>query len=399
MPPWKPTDPHGTFEHERTLSDSEIETISSWVAGGVPEGKSSDLPEPITFPETWSAGTPNSVVQPSGAFPLEAGADDIYRCFPMVLQSSSDLYVRGYEVLPGNRSIVHHVLLFTDAQGQSQALDDADPGPGYTCFGGAGFSNGLGGIGGWVPGSQAEMFPLGTGVRIPAGARIVMQVHYSTSQVSSQSGPLQPDLTRLGLYFSPVPLQEIGFLPVVNPFFSIPADDSHYEVKAYLPIFSTVELVAIAPHMHLLGKEMTVVAHFPGGATQQLIRIDDWEFHWQGTYTYRTPITLPRGTLIELTAYYDNSENNPDNPAHPPVVVSWGERTTDEMCIAFLSVKAPGTPSMNTVPYSLTGRGTESIVSQGSDASPVQAGYVRVANSSGATPSGLAIFGYRQNGV
>ena len=101
-------DPHGTFEGERVLSDSEIAAISQWVTDGVPEGKASDLPDPITFPETWSGGKPNAVTQPSEAYPLKAGADDIYRCFPMLVPSSSDLYVRGYEVLPGNRSIVHH---------------------------------------------------------------------------------------------------------------------------------------------------------------------------------------------------------------------------------------------------------------------------------------------------
>jgi hypothetical protein len=334
MPPWKPENSHGIFLGERSLSGQEIETITAWVESGAPEGDASDLPEPLRFPDAWSAGTPDKIIQPSSAYPVGTGSDDVYRCFPITVDSTNDLYVRGYEVLPGNRAIVHHVLLFTDEAGQSVSLDEADPGPGYTCFGGAGFLSGLGALGGWAPGASPQIFPLGTGVRMAKGTRIVLQIHYSLAEFSrSSSGPPAPDLTRVGLYFSSVPLQRISFLPVVNPFFSIPAGDSHYQVKATLPIFTAVELVAIAPHMHLLGREATVEARFPNGERRQLIRIDDWDFHWQGNYTYREPITLPAGTIIEMTAYYDNSLNNPENPSNPPVNVRWGERTTDEMCV------------------------------------------------------------------
>jgi mono/diheme cytochrome c family protein len=400
MPPWKPVNAQGLFEGERTLSDQEIETISHWVADGAPEGNPADLPEPISFPETWGAGTPDTVIQPASSFPLPAGSEDIYRCFPMSLNSQSDLNVRGYEVLPGNRAIVHHVLLFIDTLGVSTALDNADPGLGYACFGGAGFVIGLGALGGWAPGAGPGMFPLGTGVRIPAGARIVMQVHYSTAEAARLSfGPLEPDLTRVGLYLSPAPLEALRFLPVINTGFAIPAGDSAHEVKAFLPIFSTVDLVAIAPHMHLLGRKVLVEARFPDGSVRQLIRIDDWEFHWQANYLFRDPIRLPAGTLVEMTATYDNSTGNPKNPSNPPVEVRWGERTIDEMCLTFITVKNPGIPSMNTVPFSLTDRGTKSVVTQGAPFSSLQVGYARVTDTSGAAPSGIAIFGYRQNGV
>ncbi len=401
MPPWKAVNAHGVFEEERTLTDLEIQTLSQWATGGAQEGAASDLPEPITFPATWSAGTPDKGVQPSSTYPFQSGSDDIYRCFPMAVDSTSDLYVRGYEILPGNRAIVHHVILFIDELDQSVALDNAEPGPGYTCFGGAGFTSGLGILGGWVPGASPQMFPLGTGVRIPAGARVVMQVHYSLADFSkTSSGTPDPDLTRLGLYLSPTPLEAISFLPVVNPFFAIPAGQSHFQVKASLQITETVELLNIAPHMHLLGREATVEAQFPDGTVRQLIRIDDWDFHWQGFYNFREPILLPAGTRGVMTAYYDNSTGNPRNPSNPPVRVTWGERTTDEMCLTFLSVKSPGIPSMNTVPFTLTDRGSESVVTQGNSGSGnTQVGYARVTDVSGRAPSGLAIFGYRQNGV
>ncbi len=150
--------------------------------------------------------------------------------------------------------------------------------------------------------------------------------------------------------------------------------------------------------MHLLGRQAMLEAWLPNGDRKQLIRIDDWDFHWQGNYIFNDPVLLPAGTLVVLTATYDNSINNPRNPNNPPVLVRWGERTVDEMCLAFLSVKSPGTPSMNTVPFTLTDRGTESIITQ-DDVSATQVGYARVNEESGKAPSGLAIFGSRQNGV
>src|SRR5207245_10194397 len=150
--------------------------------------------------------------------------------------------------------------------------------------------------------------------------------------------------------------------------------------------------------MHLLGREATIEARFPNGDRRQLIRIDDWDFHWQGNYIYQDTITLPAGTILEMTAYYDNSFNNPKNPSNPPVTVQWGERTTDEMCLTFISVKSPGIPNINTLPFSMTDRGGNSLVTQGIGAEP-QVGYGRMTSSSGSAASGLAIISNRQTGV
>ena len=130
------------------------------------------------------------------------------------------------------------------------------------------------------------------------------------------------------------------FLPLVNQTFTIPPNDAHYRVDAAFPIAVPfpLKLWLIAPHMHLLGKEMTVQMKRPDGTTECLIRIDDWDFNWQGSYRYATPIDVPAGTRLSLTAYFDNSANNPRNPNDPPQPVSWGEATTDEMCLAFLGV-------------------------------------------------------------
>jgi hypothetical protein len=401
MPPWKPVNAHGVFEGERSLTDREIEILSRWAAEGAPEGNTNDLPEPRVFPDTWSAGAPDLVAQPPAAYPIDGGSADIYRCFPMDVNTPTDLYIRGYEILPGNRGVVHHVILFVD--GLSAALDDADPGLGYNCFGGPGFFEGVGAIGGWVPGSDASMFPVGTGVHLRAGARVVMQVHYSTQSAHGShthaATSLQPDLTRLGLHLSPTPLEQLSVVPVVNPFFTIPAGDPRFEVRALWPVLTNAELISISPHMHLLGREVTVSARFPNGSVRELIRIDDWDFHWQGAYRFREPVPLPAGTRIEAVVFYDNSSGNPRNPSNPPIAVRWGERTVDEMCLTVLTLKAPGAPSTSTLPFSINSGGAESVITQSASSATVQAGYARLNENTGVAPSGLAFFGYRRDWI
>src|SRR5262249_62381127 len=131
---------------------------------------------------------------------------------------------------------------------------------------------------------------------------------------------------------------------------------------------------------------------------RELFAIEDWYFHGKGSYPFQQPVSLPAGTMVELDAYYDNSTNNPRNPSSPPVPVSWGERTIDEMCLTFLVVKAPGTPSINTVPFSLSDRSLTSAVTREATAT-TSTGYAKVSSTSGPTPAGLAIFGYRQTGL
>ena len=402
MPPWKPVNAKGSFEGERMLTDLEIQTIVKWIDEGMIEGSSSDLPEPIKFPAIWTYNTPDVVVEPSTAYQLNPAGGEIYRCFTMPVTSAVDLNVRGYEVLPGNREIVHHVLLFVDKTRTSAALDAADPGPGYTCFGSPGFIPDTA-LGGWVPGMTPEIFPLGVGVTVPANSTIVMQIHYSPlghiSHPRETDAPPAPDKTKVGLFLSPAKLRPVDFLPVVNPFFSIPAGEKHYQVTAFLPIPTAVELTAVTPHMHLLGREVLVEARFPNGSTKELVHITDWDFEWQATYTLKQPVLLPAGTIVTSKAWYDNSAGNPRNPSSPPIPVRWGERTTDEMCLTFLSVTAPGARSMTEVPFTISDRGGTTINGTG-EAAATTVGYARLTPQPGnPTAEGLAIFGFRQNNV
>jgi len=334
MPPWKATDGCGEFRDERRLSDAEIEILGRWVEAGAPEGDAAQLPPPREFPSGWVLGEPDLVLANDEAYTPPPNVDT-YRCFTVATNLVADKFVGAVDTHPGDRATVHHVLTFIDTTGESVALDEAEPGPGYTCFGGPGFTT-TGTLGGWAPGSRPLEMPENVAFTLPAASRVVMQVHYHPHH-----GETSADRTQLGIYFSDAQApKEMRIVPLINRNFTIPPNDARYRVDAEFPIAVPfpLKLWLIAPHMHLLGNEMTVQMELPNGATKCLIRIDDWDFNWQGSYRYATPIDVPAGARLSLTAYYDNSSNNPRNPNEPPQSVSWGEATTDEMCLAFLGV-------------------------------------------------------------
>ena len=335
MPPWKATDGCGDFMDARRLTDAEIDTIAKWADAGAPQGNPSDLPPPREFPSDWLLGTPDLILANGEPFTPPAGRDT-YRCFTIPTNLVSSAFVRAVDTHPDDRETVHHVLTFIDPTGASLALDEADPGPGYTCFGGPGFALPGGSLGGWAPGTRPLELPEGVGFTLPAASRVVMQVHYHPHH-----GEPGPDRTELGVYFWPQkPEREMIFVPLINQTFTIPPNDPNYRVTAAFPIAVPwpLKIWFIAPHMHLLGKKMNVQVQPPGEAAQCLIDIQDWDFNWQGAYRYKQPISVPAGSQLSLTAYYDNSSANPRNPNDPPKAVSWGEETTDEMCIAFLGI-------------------------------------------------------------
>ncbi|MEW6730084.1 MAG: ascorbate-dependent monooxygenase [Acidobacteriota bacterium] len=333
MPPWKAAAGCGNFHDERILTQDEISTLVRWVEAGAPEGDPKDLPAPISFPDGWMLGEPDIALQSAEAYPLAATGDDVYRCFPVSDSFQQEQYVTAAEILPDNTSVVHHVLLFLDSKGESVKLDAAEPGPGYTCFGGPGFIP-AGGLGGWAPGNFPRFAPKGVGAKVPKGSRVVMQVHYHPN------GEAQQDRTRVGLHFAKEPVQsDLRNFPIFNFAFLIPPGKSNHKVTAQMmvPPGINIKVLGITPHMHLLGKSMKIEATLPNGNKRCLVNVDNWDFKWQGSYAYKDPVSLPGGTRLKLTAFYDNSVNNPNNPNNPPKPVYWGEQTTDEMCLAFVN--------------------------------------------------------------
>ena len=330
MPPWKADPNAGDFQDARRLSTHEIATLAKWADAGAPEGDPKDLPAPAHFNDDWALGKPDMVLQPSRAYHVEADGGDVYRCYVIPTDFTQDRYVSAVDVQPGNRAVVHHVIAFIDGDGRSANLDNHEKEPGYTSFGGVGFTP-TGALGGWAPGMTAHYLPAGVATQVPKGARIVLQVHYH------KDGKPETDLSRVGLYFAKGPVDKtLHVIPMIHGL-QIPAADARYTVtttSAPSPI--NYHLIAITPHMHLLGRVMKLTAIKPDGTKVPLVSVSDWDFNWQSTYFYKEPLALPAGTRVVMTATYDNSAHNPRNPNTPPRAVTWGEQTTDEMCIAFL---------------------------------------------------------------
>jgi hypothetical protein len=335
MPPWKATPACGDFKDARVLAQDEIDTIAKWVDNGAPQGNLSDLPTPKSFDGGWALGQPDLVLSyPESYTPPIAG--DMYRCFPMPATVPEDKYVSAIDIKPGDPTTVHHVIAYLDGSGtDSQKLDEADAGPGYTSFGGPGFSiTSLSAtLGGWAPGARPALLPDDVALLMPAQSRVVLQVHYHPHGIKTV-----PDNTQIGIYYAKKkPNRIVRILPLINQSFTIPPNDSNYKVATTpfsLPV--STHLYFVAPHMHLLGRKMHVTATLPSGSQKCLINVDDWDFNWQGMYQYADPVAIPSNTKFSVEAYYDNSSDNWRNPNNPPKPVAWGEQTTDEMCIAFL---------------------------------------------------------------
>jgi len=332
MPPWKPEAGFGEFQDTRHLSDAEIALIKRWVDGGAPEGKASDLPKSPAFVEGWQLGQPDLVLKMPESYTLHAEGRDVYQCFVIPMNNDEDKYVAAIEFRPGNRKAVHHALVFLDHTGTARKLDAADPDVGYRSFGGIGFTP-SGGLGGWAPGAAPYRLPDGVGRPVRKNSDVVLQVHYHPT------GKVETDQSTIGIYYLKTPPKQISYsLPLAQRRLDIQPGNNNYKATAEFTAPMDLEVIGVAPHMHLLGREMKVTATLPDGSVKPLIYIKDWDFNWQGQYLYREPMTFPKGTKFQMEAIYDNSPENPRNPSNPPKRVTWGEQTTDEMALCFVSI-------------------------------------------------------------
>lgn len=335
MPPWRADDP-GLFAHAQVLNKSQIAILQKWEKEGAPEGNVNKIPVAPVYSSAWPLGTPDLVVAPKHSYHVGASGNDVYRCFVIPTHLGHDQFISAIDVRPGCPRVVHHVIAYLDTTGTARKLEQAshDGQPGYTSFGGPGFPA-SGALGGWVPGFQPHSAPSGVGILLPKDADIVLQVHYH------RDGRPETDKTEVALYFQHGPVkQKMDYLPLLNPFLSIPAGDSNYTTSASVTVPINITIYTIQPHMHWLGKSMTVTATLPNGNDVTLLNVPHYSFNWQMQYAYKKPMKMPAGTRITLTAHYDNSAGNIRNPNSPPKHVWWGEQTTDEMCIAFIGFTA-----------------------------------------------------------
>jgi mono/diheme cytochrome c family protein len=341
MPPWPvSTREGGPFKEARILSEAEIATLAAWAEACSPEGDPRDAPPPRQFASGWPMGEPDLILSLPEPYALDAEGDDEHRVFVLPTALSEGKWIAGIDYKPGNPKVVHHALGALDVRKRARVLDGADPRPGYRVFGGFGL-NPDGFMSGWSPGRGPTAMPPGVGRYMPAGADFLLQVHYH------KSGKPETDATQVGLYFARDPVdKEISIRLVTPPMnrllrvvpdLMIPAGADHHEVAGSLILDGEDRhLIGVTPHMHWLGKDFLLRATLPDGSKRMLIKVDRWDFNWQGSYDFTEPIALPRGTKVEMVAHFDNSEANRANPSRPPVFVHWGERTTDEMCLGFL---------------------------------------------------------------
>lgn len=331
MPPWKPKAGVGHFIGERRLTNYQKQLIARWANSGAAEGDKRDLPPAPKFSTGWKLGKPDLIVKMPKSFKVPAGGADLFRNFVIPLNNKKPKFVVAAEFRPGNRRVVHHAVFYLDNSKVARLRDKFDPLPGYGSFGGPGFVP-AGDVGGWAPGYEAKRLTAGHARYVPPGSDLVMQIHYHPS------GKAESDQSEVGLYFTDKPKNIAAVLTVSDLNFTIPAGSKRHKLTASYKLPSKVNLLAVTPHMHVLGKAMKVSATLPGGKVQRLIEIDDWNFDWQDQYFYRRPITLPMGSVLKVQAWYDNSAGNPLNPHRTPRPVRFGDSSYDEMMFCFFLV-------------------------------------------------------------
>ncbi len=332
MPPWFAELGIGRFENDRRLTPEEINTIARWADNGAPEGDPNTAPPPLAFLEGWNIGQPDKVFEMPTPFQVPPTGAVEYQWIVLPTGLDKDTWIEGVEVRPGNRSVVHHVIAFYRKPG-SNWLADAKPGvptPKASGDSEAGMSDGA--IGGYVPGLPAQRLRPGRAVLLPAGADIVLQLHYTATGQPAQ------DRTKVGIVFARSDVRERSFQLGVGSFsFVIPPGEPNYRVDADMTVDTDVRVVGFTPHMHLRGRAFEYRAVFPDGRREVLLRVPKYDFNWQLTYDLAEERVFPKGTRFEASAWFDNSPNNRFNP-DPTAAVRFGDQTWDEMMVGFLDI-------------------------------------------------------------
>jgi hypothetical protein len=323
MPPWG-ADPHiGKFANDPSLSEAQIATIAAWVDGGAPEGNRADLPKPPTFTEGWAMGKPDLIFEMVEPFQIPADGTVPYTYVTIPTHLDHDIWIRGLEYKTTDRRVLHHIIgdLVEGSGGPT-------PKPSLTRDRSR---KEIGGLGGYVPGRLDNMFDEGVAKKIPAGADIVLQMHYTTI------GQAVSDKLQIGVMLAkepPAKLRAAGGGQMPNATFTIPPGDSNYEVTAKQTLTKDTYLSTLYPHMHVRGKDATYKVIYPDGREEVLLRVPKYDFNWQLTYKLAEPKLLPAGSTLMIVAHYDNSSANRFNP-DPTAAVKWGEQTWEEMLIGY----------------------------------------------------------------
>jgi Tol biopolymer transport system component/mono/diheme cytochrome c family protein len=335
MPPWHAAHGFGEFVGERRLTEAQIAAIGTWVSAGMPRGDLSRMPKPPAFPaDGWRLGQPDLILEMPAGFDLPASGPDVFRNFVIPTRLTEDKWVKAVDFRPSARPVVHHALFAAVAGGSLAARDGADGRPGFGGMGAAGAVSDRAetrGLGGWAVGATPRFLPEGIALRMAKGSDFLLQLHFHLS------GKPETEKSLIGIYFADkAPEKHLMSvqLPALFGFgagIDIPPGERQYTIKDSFTVPGDVRVFLANAHAHYLAKEMKATATLPDGSTRPLIWIDDWDFNWQDSYTYKTPVMLPKGSRIDVTISYDNSTTNPRNPISPPRRALWGEQSFDEM--------------------------------------------------------------------
>lgn len=330
MPPWPPEKGHGDFVGARRLSDVQMKMIRQWVEKGLQEGSVADLPSVTEWKSDWQLGAPDLVVSMPEAYALYSDGADVYRNFVIPVSIPGSRYVRALEFRPGNPKVVHHALIKLDRSGEGRRRDKQDAELGFP---GMVVPSETGHFLGWQPGRMPAEVPPGLSWELRGGDDLIVQMHLSPSGKREEVRP------SIGLYFTDQPPTATPFRILLTSItMDIPPGDSSYAVTDSYVLPVDVDVLAILPHAHFLGRQIEGWATLPNGRNEPLIRIDHWDFNWQSDYRYTKPLSLPKGTRLSMNFTFDNSTDNTRNPHHPPQRVRYGPQSADEMAEFWLQV-------------------------------------------------------------
>jgi peroxiredoxin len=309
MPPWYADGRYGKFANDRRLPPEEVETLLAWIQAGCPKGDDQDLPPPVEFVKGWKIGKPDAVFHMAKAFDVPATGVLDYMRFSVDPGFKEDVWVQAAECRPGNRAVVHHILVYIDVPGRP--ICDKD---GTAAM-----------LAGWAPGDMPGVYPPGTAKRIPAGSKLIFEVHYTPN------GTAQTDCSSVGLRYAKGPPERIVETNILaNLRLRVPPRVANHEAKFDFTFRDDALVLSFMPHMHLRGTSAKYVATYPDGRTETLLSVPDYDFNWQSVYRFAQPRRMPRGTKLTWIGHWDNSADNPRNP-DPSKEVIWGLQTWDEM--------------------------------------------------------------------
>ncbi len=313
MPPWHADPRHGHFANDRSLTPRERAVLLAWVEQKTPLGDPAKLPEPRGFPEGWTIGEPDAVFAMDEPFEVPAEGVLSYQKFRVPTNFDRDMWIQAAEARPGDRRVVHHVCVFLDEKTPNE--EGRPERPELVCY---------------APGDMPSAFPPGVAKRIPKGATLVIEVHYTPI------GTPRTDVSSVGFVFARGPIERRAVTKGISAkTLAIPPGAPRHEVRSSFTFPFDARLLSLSPHMHLRGKDFLYTATYPDGRSEVLLSVPAYDFAWQSVYRLAVAKPMPRGTRIDCVAHFDNSPGNPNNP-DPGATVRWGDQTWDEMMIGYI---------------------------------------------------------------